>query len=289
MTTSPPHSYFADRIYEPADYDQPYAGEVTLRYALAHSLNIPAVKAAEAAGYDKVARLARSAGLDGNIDATPSIALGTYEVTPIELAEAYTIFPNFGNRVKLSMIRSIRGPRDSSIFESKPERKPVVDSRVAYVVDSMMEEVLRSGTGGGARTRGFYLPAAGKTGTSRDAWFAGFTSKLLCVVWVGFDDNRDIKLEGARSALPIWTEFMKRAHQHPEYRNVHEFVPPRGVVTVDIDADTGEIAAPNCPNRRSEVFVEGTQPSEVCHLHGAPTPVARPPQSGHTTLSLDIP
>lgn len=280
---------FRGETYEPADYDQPYAGEVTLRFALAHSLNIPAVKAAEAAGYDKVARLARAAGLPGSIDATPSIALGTYEVTPLELAEAYTIFPNYGNRVKLSMIRSIRGPRDSSIFESKPERKPVIDPRVAYVMDNMMEEVLRSGTGGGARSRGFYLPAAGKTGTSRDGWFAGFTSRLICVVWVGFDDNRDIKLEGARSALPIWTEFMKRAHQRPGYRNVHEFVPPKGIVTVDIDADTGEIAAPNCPNRRSEVFVDGTQPAEICHLHGARTPVARPPQPGHAGLALDLP
>ena len=87
---------------------------------------------------------------------------------------------------------------------------------------------------------GFDLPAAGKTGTSRDGWFAGFTSKLICVVWVGFDDNRDFKLEGAHSALPIWTEFMKRAHQHREYRNVHEFEAPDGVVTADIDAETGD-------------------------------------------------
>ena len=110
--------------------------------------------------------------------------------------------------------------------------------------------------------------SAGKTGTSRDGWFAGFTSKLICVVWVGFDDNRDFKLEGARSALPIWTEFMKRAHLHRQYRNVHEFEAPEGVVTADIDADNGLLATPGCPKVRSEVFIAGTQPVESCPLHG---------------------
>ena len=115
---------------------------------------------------------------------------------------------------------------------------------------------------------GFTLPAAGKTGTSRDGWFAGFTSKIICVVWVGFDDNRDFKLEGAHSALPIWVEFMKRAHQHPQYKNVHSFQPPDGIVTVDIDEETGELAAPNCPKVRSEVFIAGSQPLQICHIHG---------------------
>ena len=113
-----------------------------------------------------------------------------------------------------------------------------------------------------------YLCVAGKTGTSRDGWFAGFTSKLICMVWVGFDDNRDFKLEGAHSALPIWVEFMKRAHQHREYRNVHPFEAPDGIVTVDIDADTGELATPRCPHVRSEVFIAGTQPVQACHVHG---------------------
>ena len=136
----------------------------------------------------------------------------------------------------------------------------------------MMEDVLRgTGTGARARSMGFVLPAAGKTGTSRDGWFAGFTSKIICVVWVGFDDNRDFKLEGAHSALPIWVEFMKRAHQHAEYKNVHSFQPPDGIVTVDIDEGTGELAAPNCPTDkvRSEVFIAGSQPLQICHIHGS--------------------
>ncbi len=270
---------FHGKSYQPDDHEQDYAGPVTLRYALAHSLNIPAVKIAEEVGYDRVARVARAAGLNVNIEPTPSIALGAYEVTPLEIAGAYTVFANYGARFTPSFIHAIRDQRGNSVFELRPARKQAVDARVAYLVENMMEEVLRSGTGAGVRARGFYLPAAGKTGSSHDGWFAGFTSKLICVVWVGFDDNRDLKLEGARSALPIWTEFMKRAHQHPEYRGVHEFAAPNGIVTAEIDADTGELATPKCPHIRSEVFIEGTQPTVPCHLHGG-GPLAREEQVG---------
>jgi len=125
-----------------------------------------------------------------------------------------------------------------------------------------------TGTGAGVHGYGFNLPAAGKTGTSRDGWFAGFTSKLICVVWVGFDDNRDFKLEGAHSALPIWAEFMKRAHQHREYKTVHPFAAPDGVVTVQVDAESGQLATSGCPELKNEVFLAGTQPVEVCRIHG---------------------
>jgi penicillin-binding protein 1B len=129
---------------------------------------------------------------------------------------------------------------------------------------------------------------AGKTGTSHDGWFAGFTSKLLCVVWVGFDDNRELNLEGAKSALPVWTEFMKRAHEHREYRNVSEFEAPAGVVSVQIDPLSGELATAACPKVRTEYFIEGTQPVEMCHLHGGGiTQVAgwetSPPRTGEST------
>ncbi|HEY2842901.1 MAG TPA: penicillin-binding transpeptidase domain-containing protein, partial [Bryobacteraceae bacterium] len=208
-------------------------------------------------------------GLNEDIQPTPSIALGSYDVTPLEIASAYTVFPNGGDLLKSGFIRSIRDVNGAIVFQSKPERKPAIDPRVAYLVENMMEDVLRgTGTGARARSMGFILPAAGKTGTSRDGWFAGFTSKIICVVWVGFDDNRDFKLEGAKSALPIWTEFMKRAHQLAEYKNVHSFQPPDGIVTADIDEDSGELATPNCPHVRSEVFIAGSQPLQICHIHG---------------------
>ncbi len=260
--------WFDDKPYEPSDFENKYFGQVPVWFALAHSLNIPAVKVAEMVGYDTVAQTARLAGLNVDIKPTPSIALGAYEVTPLEIADAYTIFPNQGTLVKGGFIKSIRDAQGKSIFASQPDRKQVIDPRVAYLVENMLEEVLRTGTGAGVHGRGFNLPAAGKTGTSRDGWFAGFTSKLICIVWVGFDDNRDFKLEGARSALPIWAEFMKRAHQHREYKNVVPFQAPDGIVTVDIDADTGELATPQCPKIRSQAFIAGTQPVDACHLHG---------------------
>ena len=110
------------------------------------------------------------------------------------------------------------------------------------------------------------MPAAGKTGTSHDGWFAGFTSELLCIVWVGFDDNRELDLEGAKSALPIWTEFMKRALDYKEYRNTKPFDAPDGIVTLEIDPLSGQPATANCPTRRQEVFIAGTQPLDSCHL-----------------------
>ncbi len=268
VVDEPTTFWFDEKPYEPANFKDEYFGTVPLWYALAHSLNVPAVKVAQMIGYDKVAQTARAVGLNVDIKPTPSIALGAYEVTPLEIASAYTVFANQGELVRASYIKNIRDQQGSSIYESKPDRHQAIDPRVAYLVENMLEEVLRSGTAAGVRGRGFVLPAAGKTGTSRDGWFAGFTSKLICVVWVGFDDNRDFKLEGAHSALPIWTEFMKRAHQHREYRNVHAFDAPDGIVSAEIDAETGELATPNCPKIRNQVFIAGTQPVEACRLHG---------------------
>jgi penicillin-binding protein 1B len=144
----------------------------------------------------------------------------------------------------------------------------VLDPRVNYLMVNLLEEVMRSGTAAGARGLGFVVPAAGKTGTSHDGWFAGFTSELLCIVWVGFDDNRTIDLEGAHSALPIWTELMKRALLLRQYRSAKPFPMPDGVVSLDIDPESGMPATPYCPGPRPEVFVAGTEPVGACPLHG---------------------
>src|ERR1035441_3894706 len=134
---------------------------------------------------------------------------------------------------------------------------------------NLLQEVLRSGTAAGAREHfGFNVPAAGKTGTSRDGWFAGYTSELLCVVWVGFDDNRDLDLEGAHSAAPIWMHFMKSALQFREYRDTQPFEAPDGIVTIEIDPKSGMPATAACPERRPEVYIAGTQPVGACPLHG---------------------
>ena len=257
LMDEPTTFYYDGKTYQPGNFGEKYYGPVTLRTALMKSLNIPTVKLAEAVGYGEIVKLARRAGLNMEVRATPSVALGAYEVTPIEMAGAYTMFPTNGVASRPNWVRTIRDRFGGNVYEQKVERHEVLDPRINYIMVNLMEDVLRAGTGAGTRGRGFTLPAGGKTGSSKDGWFAGFTSKLVCVVWVGFDDNRDIKLEGAKSALPIWTEFMKRAHQHREYRNVHRFDPPQGVVSAEVDVATGKLGA-----GRTEVYVAGTQPVE---------------------------
>ena len=260
--------WFDGKPYEPSNFEKKFYGNVSLRDAMAHSLNVATVKIAEEVGYDAVVDLARKAGLNMDIQPTPSVALGSYEVTPLEIAGAYTIYANKGIYSKPYFLSSILNDRGSNIFDSTPEHRAVLDPRVAFLMDQLLEEVVRSGTGAATYGRGINFPVAGKTGTSHDGWFAGFTSKLICVVWVGFDDNRELNLEGAHSALPVWTEFMKRAHEHREYRNVSEFEAPAGVVSVQIDPASGQLATAACPKVRTEYFIEGTQPAEMCQLHG---------------------
>ena len=269
LIDQPTTFYFDDKEYSPANFHDEYRGTVSLRYALAHSKNIPTVKLGEMIGFDKVVDLARRVGMNLNIRPTPAVALGAYEVTPMEVAGAYTVFPNQGVYVAPNWIKAIRDDAGNVLYDYKPKRHEALDPRVAYLMVDLLEEVMRSGTAAGVRSLGFTLPAAGKTGTSRDGWFAGFTSRLICIVWVGFDDNRELNLEGAYSALPIWTEFMKRAHKHREYRNVSEFEPPDGIVMVNVYPATAALAAPGCPGAQVQAFIAGTQPTEICRLHGA--------------------
>jgi len=264
---------FDNRPYQPGNFEQDFMGTVTLRQALAHSLNVATVKVAQMTGYGAVVDMAQRAGLNGNIQPTPAVALGAYDATPLEIAGAYTLFANDGMFVKPAMLAMVRSRDGQVLYRHSPESRPALDTRVAYLMVNMLEEVMRSGTGAGARGRGFRVPAAGKTGTLRDGWFAGFTSQLLCVVWVGFDDGRQLNLEGAKSALPIWTEFMKRALEYRPYRDAKEFPVPSGVVSVNLCAESRQLATPQCPATYQEYFVDGTQPVVKCQLHS-------PPQAG---------
>jgi penicillin-binding protein 1B len=255
---------FNNKIYEPANFHDEYHGTATVRQALAKSMNIPTIKVAERVGYEKVAELVRAAGVRSPVMGTPSLALGSYEVTPVELAESYTIFANKGIHVKRSFVTSIRDRTNRLVYTQQPQGNQVLDERVAYIMTNLMEEVMRSGTAAGARGKGFTIPAAGKTGTSRDGWFAGYTSKLLTVVWIGYDDNAEFEMEAAHSALPVWVDFMKRAYKLRQYSKVSSFDAPKGIVRAEIDPETGLLAGPNCLESRSEVFIAGTQPTETC-------------------------
>lgn len=260
---------FNGETYEPTDYHRgDWKGDVTMRYALANSLNVPAVEIAQAIGFNNVADLAHKAGLS-DISATPAMALGAYGVTPLAMSAAYTIFANDGVMVKPRLISKIVDSSAKDVWTSELESTPVLDPRVNFLMVNMMQDVLRTGTGARVRAYGFTLPAAGKTGTSHDAWFAGFTSNLLCVVWVGLDDYQDLKMEGAHAALPFWVEFMKRAHTHREYRDVTDFRIPPGIVSAQIDPDTGGLATGACPRSQTEYYLAGTQPIQYCQLHQA--------------------
>jgi penicillin-binding protein 1B len=253
-----------NQTYSPANFKHEFMGQVTLRQALAHSLNVATVKVGQMAGFGNVVAVARQAGMNEDIRPTPAVALGSYQVTPLEIARAYTIFANGGNLVQPAFIAEMRGSNGESVYRQSAITKRVLDPRIAFLMVDMLQEVMRSGTAAGVRARGFRLPAAGKTGTSHDGWFAGFTSELLCVVWVGFDDYTDLGLEGARSALPIWTEFMSEAARYKQYGNAKPFQPPSGVIQVSVDPQTGELPGPGCPVGIPTYFVEGTQPQTQC-------------------------
>jgi penicillin-binding protein 1B len=268
VVDEPTTFWFDGKPYEPSNFEHEFYGNVTLRRALAKSMNIATIKVAEMVGYGAVVNLAHKAGINGDVHATPAVALGAYDATPLEMAGSYTVFANKGEHVSPTFLSEIKDKSGKIIFQSKAATKQVLDPRVNYLMVSMLQEVMRSGTAAGVRSRGFTVPAAGKTGTSHDGWFAGFTSGLLCVVWVGFDDNRELNLEGAHSALPIWTEFMKRAIQLRSYRDAKPFPAPQGVVTLDIDPESGMPATPSCPQHYSEVFIAGTEPVGTCPLHG---------------------
>jgi penicillin-binding protein 1B len=254
---------YGDQIYEPRNYKEEYHGEVTAQYALAKSLNNATVQLAQEVGFDKVADLAKAAGIS-SVKPTPAMALGAYDATPVDMAAAYTVFANSGTRISPILVNSVRNAAGDMVLDLKPDQRQVMDPRVAYVMTNMMEGVMNYGTANEVRLSGFTAPAAGKTGTSHDGWFAGYTSNLLCIVWVGFDDYSDIRLSGAQTAAPIWAEFMKKAVELPQYSDVRPFAQPAGVVDVQLDKLTNLLATPSCPETYSAAFIVGTEPTTTC-------------------------
>ncbi len=254
---------YGDQIYEPRNYKEEYHGDVTARYALALSLNNATVQLAQEVGYDKVADLARNAGIT-SVKPTPAMALGAYDASPLDMTAAYTVFANSGLRVSPVLIDSVRNAKGDVVLDFKPDKRQVLDPRVAAVMTSMMEGVMNFGYGFVVRQRGFMAPAAGKTGTSHDGWFAAYTTNLLCIVWVGFDDYSDIHLSGAQTAAPIWAEFMKKAVALPQYSDFKTFPQPSGVVDVQLDKATNLLATPSCAETYTAVFIAGTEPTQTC-------------------------
>ncbi len=253
------------QTYTPNNFKGDFRGDVTAAYALAHSLNNATIQLGQMVGFQNVAALARASGIT-SARGTPSVSIGAYDATPLDMAGAYTVFANNGVHLTPWMLASVRNPNGDIVSDFSPEAKQILDPRVAYLTQSLLEGTMNYGTPAGAvRGHGFTAPAAGKTGTSHDAWFAGYTSNLICIVWVGNDDYTDIKIEGAHAAAPIWTEFMKSAIKLPQYSDVHEFSPPEGITVVRIDRTTNLLADSSCPDNSMNVaFLDGTAPINSC-------------------------
>ena len=266
---------FDGKAYTPGNFERnEYPGMVTAADALAHSLNIATISLAQMVGYDNVASLARTSGIV-NARGTPSVAIGTYNATPIDMAGAYTVFANYGVHIKPWFLSSVRNAQGDIVSDFTPDAKQVLDPRVAYLTQTLMEGVMTRGTGAVVRSMGFTAPAAGKTGTSHDVWFAGYSSNLLCIIWIGNDDYTDIsdgltrKVQGADTAAPIWAEFMKRAIKLPQYSDMKSFTAPDGVETLRIDRATDLPADASCPSDSiSLAFLNGTAPQGTCSRMG---------------------
>ncbi len=254
--------------YIPGNFEKgEYPGMVTAADAIAHSLNIATIALAREVGYENVAQLARAAGIT-QAKPTPSMAIGTYSATPIDMAGAYTVFANNGVHLTPWMLASVRNNTGDIVADFAPVATQVLDPRVAYLTQSLLQGVMARGTASTVRAHGFKAPAAGKTGTSHDAWFAGYTSNLICIVWIGNDDYTDVKLQGALAAAPLWAEFMKGAITLPQYSDVHDFTKPDGVTDVRLDRVSSLPADDTCPNDYTAAFLNGTVPPGSCSRMG---------------------
>jgi penicillin-binding protein 1B len=257
------------QTWTPDNYDQEYHGWVRVRTALEQSYNVATARLALQTGLDRVIEVARAMGVAARLDPVPSLALGAFEVTPLELSAVYATLARGGVRPPIHGLEAVfdrEGRRLEGL--ALPEAQPAISAESAYLVTSLLQGVLDRGTGAGARGQGLQGPLAGKTGTTngrRDNWFAGYSPERATVVWVGYDDNARTRMSGARGALPIWTRFTIRVRPPGGYST---FRMPPGVTTAVIDPASGRLATDDCPQALTEVFLAGQVPQELCDLHG---------------------
>ncbi|HEX6184780.1 MAG TPA: PBP1A family penicillin-binding protein, partial [Pyrinomonadaceae bacterium] len=258
--------------YRPANYGGGFSmRDVTLRTALVRSLNVVTVDAAMRTGLTRVASLAERLGLP-KPRAYPSMALGTGEATPLEVATAYTAFASGGRIARPSPVLRVEGAgaAGAATVEEAAQSAQVLKPATAYMLTDMLSDVIDRGTARAARGAFKGTAVAGKTGTSRDGWFAGYTPNLVCVVWVGFDDGDELDLTGADAALPAWTEFVRRSVELRPELGGEEFARPASITFVDIDPETGLAASPSCPQRERVALAPAFVPNHECSLHGDP-------------------
>jgi len=245
--------------WSPENYDHKFYGPTRLREALAYSRNVVTVKLVEAMGIDSLLNFARTVGIQSDMPRNFSIALGSFSITPFELAMVYDVFASNGMKVKPISIKYLTDKGGKVLESNEPEPEQVISPQTSFLTTSMMEDVIKYGTGWRAKSLGY--PVSGKTGTTndyKDAWFVGFTSNLVACTWVGLDNYKTLgALEtGARAASPIWVSFMNSAlKERPE-----PFSPPEGIVSNYIDPKTGLLSRDETGLK--EYFKEGTQPKQ---------------------------
>lgn len=265
-------SYDHKRVYRPANYANSYAmRDVPMRTGLVKSLNVVTVDVATHVGLTHVADLAASFGL-ARPAAYPALALGTTEVTPLQIAAAYASFANGGQRIEPHLIAvgnddGSTGSSGDAPTATNESGTQVIQPATAYMITDMLADVIDHGTGSGARGLMKITALAGKTGTSRDGWFVGYTPNLVCVVWIGFDDNQQLGMTGAEAALPAWMEFMKGALEMRPDLGGKAFDRPEGIQVVDIDPETGLLASASCPHRERIAILSSLMPSAECYRH----------------------
>lgn len=279
--------FYGDKAWSPGNYKDEYYGTVTLRRALEMSLNAATARVARQVGIRSIRATARRLGLTSPLPPYPSLVLGAAEVTPFEIAVAFSTLANQGLRVTPLTVKRVTDPEGETVERRAVQVEQVIPPEDAYMLTHLLEGVLERGTGRSARQDGFERPAAGKTGTTNDfgdAWFVGYTPDLLAVVWVGFDQREPIDLSGGQAALPIWTEFMKRATAG---QPVSKFTPPPGITLVPIDRSTGFRATPSCPVVITEAFYSGEEPTVPCPRHDAyALPIEAVPSPSPSTIPV---
>jgi penicillin-binding protein 1A len=256
--------------WSPQNFDDVFRGPVTLRQALAKSINIVSAKLIQKVTPQQTVFFASHMGISTPLNPYPSLALGTSEVTLWDMTRAFSVFPNGGIKIEPRYILKITDRYGNVLEENEGStREEVLSAQTAYILTTMLQSVINGGTGYGAVARGFTRPAGGKTGTTdncMDNWFTGFTSQITAGVWIGYDDKIVIgkNVTGAHTALPVWADFMIRAHQELP---VEDFKVPSGLYFKTICLETGLLATDRCPRIITDVFTEGTHPDRICDLH----------------------
>jgi 1A family penicillin-binding protein len=251
------------KTYEPRNYSEKYAQDyIDMRRAIASSDNIYAVNTIMTVGADKVIEAARQLGINSPMQPMPSLALGTYPVSPYEMASAFSAFANEGVRMEPTAILKIEDRNGRVLYEEKPQATQALTAPQAYLLTSLMESVFDEGGTAHRVASILRRPVAGKTGTTAtDAWLVGYTPELATAVWVGYDKDRKLTVAEAYRAAPIFAKYTEQALASVPPK---AFTIPEGIVEAYIDPTSGKLAADTCPSRRLETFLVGTLPTEVC-------------------------